>query len=67
MGGVLKPFRNRGVEAALNFQTLDNLHESRFKKIEFSWMLESNIGIQRVLDNLGVPTTKRWRVYEMDL
>ena len=67
MGGVLKPFRNRGVEAALNFQTLDNLRESRFKKIEFSWMLESNMGIQRVLDNLGVPTTKRWRVYEMDL
>ena len=63
VGGVLKPFRNRGIEAALGYRTLKTLQQSGFKHIEFSWMLESNQRIHRVLDNLNIPVTKRWRVY----
>ena len=67
VGGVLKPFRNRGIEAALGYRTLKTVQQSRFKHIEFSWMLESNQRIYRVLDNLNIPVTKRWRVYERPL
>lgn len=67
VGGVLKPFRNRGIEAALGYRTLKTVQQSRFKHIEFSWMLESNQRIHRVLDNLNIPVTKRWRVYERPL
>ena len=67
VGGVLKPFRNRGIEAALGYRTLKTVQQSRFKHIEFSWMLESNQRIHRVLDNLNIPVTKRWRVYERTL
>ena len=67
VGGVLKPFRNRGIEAALGYRTLKTVQQSRFKHIEFSWMLESNQRIHRVLDNLNIPVTKLWRVYERTL
>jgi len=46
---------------------MKTVQQSRFKHIEFSWMLESNQRIHRVLDNLNIPVTKRWRVYERPL
>lgn len=67
VGGILKPFREKGIEAALGYQTLNAVRHSRFKQVEFSWMLESNTRIHRVLDNLKLPITKRWRVYESTL
>ena len=67
VGGVLKPFQNKGVESALSCKTLNTIRQGRFRHIEFSWMLESNTRIHRVIDNLNTPITKRWRVYERTL
>jgi len=67
VGGVLKPYRKKGIESAFSSRVLNTLIGSRYKRIEFSWMLESNYRVHRVLDSIGAQTTKRWRVYEIDL
>ncbi|MEE2614965.1 MAG: N-acetyltransferase [Verrucomicrobiota bacterium] len=67
VGGVLKPYRKKGIESAFGSIVLNTLIGSRYKRIEFSWMLESNFRVHRVLDSIGAQTTKRWRVYEIDL
>ena len=67
VGGVLKPYRKKGIESAFGARVLNTLKGSRYKRIEFSWMLESNFRVHRVLDSIGARTTKRWRVYEMEL
>ena len=67
VAGVLEPYRRKGIESALNSKLLNTLIGSQYKRIEFSWMLESNYRVHRVLDSIGAQTTKRWRVYEIDL
>ena len=67
ISGVLKPYRKKGIESAFGSRMLNKLIGTRYKRIEFSWMLESNFRVHRVLDSIGAQTTKRWRVYEMDL
>ena len=67
MAGVLKAHRNKGIESAFGAQLAQSLLASRYKRIEFSWMLESNFRVHRVLENSGAKVTKRWRVYEREL
>ena len=65
--GVLKEHRNKGIDSAFGARTAKELQGTRYKRIEFSWMLESNLRVHRVLENSGAKITKRWRVYERDL
>ena len=67
VAGVLKPYRNKGIESAFYSSVLNTLIGSQYKRIEFSWMLESNFRVHRVLDSIKAQTTKRWRVYDIDL
>ncbi len=67
VAGVLKEHRNKGIESAFGARMAKTLLGSRYKRIEFSWMLESNFRIHRVLENSGAKITKRWRVYEREL
>ncbi len=67
VAGVLKAHRNKGIESALGARCATALLGSRYKRIEFSWMLESNLRVHRVLENTGAKVTKRWRVYEREL
>jgi hypothetical protein len=67
VAGVLKAHRNKGIESAFGSRIARALMGSRYKRIEFSWMLESNFRVHRVLENSGAKVTKRWRVYEREL
>ena len=67
VAGVLKAHRNKGIESAFGARIARALLESRYRRIEFSWMLESNFRVHRVLENSGAKITKRWRVYEREL
>ena len=67
VAGVLKAHRNKGIESAFGSRIARALMDSRYKRIEFSWMLESNFRVHRVLENSGAKVTKRWRVYEREL
>jgi hypothetical protein len=67
VAGVLKAHRNKGIESAFGSRIAKSLMGSRYKRIEFSWMLESNFRVHRVLENSGAKVTKRWRVYEREL
>ena len=67
VAGVLKAHRNKGIESAFGSRIVRALMGSRYKRIEFSWMLESNFRVHRVLENSGAKVTKRWRVYEREL
>jgi len=67
VAGVLKEHRNKGIESAFGARIAHALLSSRYSRIEFSWMLESNFRVHRVLENSGAKVTKRWRVYERGL
>ena len=67
VAGVLKAHRNKGIESAFGARIARALLDSRYRRIEFSWMLESNFRVPRVLENSGAKVTKRWRVYEREL
>ena len=65
--GVLKAHRNKGIDSAFCSRIAKALMGSRYKRIEFSWMLESNFRVHRVLERTGAKVTKRWRIYEREL
>ena len=67
VAGVLKAHRNKGIESAFGARIARALLDSRYRRIEFSWMLESKFRVHRVLENSGAKVTKRWRVYEREL
>ena len=67
VAGVLKAHRNKGIESAFGARVARALLPSHYRRIEFSWMLESNIPVHRVLENSGAKITKRWRVYEREV
>jgi GNAT superfamily N-acetyltransferase len=67
VAGVLKAHRNKGIESAFGARIAKALLDSRYRRIEFSWMLESNFRVHRVLENSGAKVTKRWRVYEREI
>ena len=67
VAGVLKQHRNKGIESAFGARIAKALLPSRYSRIEFSWMLESNFRVHRVLENSGAKITKRWRVYEREV
>jgi hypothetical protein len=39
----------------------------RFKRVEFSWILEDNIPVQRLVEMIGARLYKKYRIYEKRL
>ncbi|MDA8104036.1 MAG: hypothetical protein M0Z71_01520 [Nitrospiraceae bacterium] len=63
--GVKKEFRNKGVEALLFREGFEPV--KKYKRVEFSWILEDNIPVQRTIEMLGGELYKRYRIYEKKL
>lgn len=62
--GVIPEFHGKGIDGLLNLHTIRNGLAKGFYAAEFSWLLETNIGIINVAERFGAKLTKRYRVYK---
>ena len=69
--GVRKQYQNSPLGMALAFMVCNaargHIVEAGIEGIEMSWILESNKGMRSVLDNVGSPEYKRYRIYKKNL
>lgn len=62
--GVVKEYRNKGIEAAMYREIIKNGPKHGFFTAEFSWILEDNTMMCRAAEMLGGKPYKRYTVYE---
>ncbi|MFP4206766.1 MAG: hypothetical protein ACLFRR_10200 [Spirochaetaceae bacterium] len=65
--GVLDPYRNRGIDIAMYYQTFKNGLEKGYHSGEFSWILEDNYTMRNALEKFGARAYKTYRIYEREL
>jgi len=65
--GIKREYRNRGVDALLYREGFKGIKNGNYKKVEFSWILEDNIQVQRIVEMVGGALYKRYRIYEKDI
>jgi hypothetical protein len=62
--GVVKDYRQRGIEGIMYCEALKNSMKNGFKECEFSWILEDNVMTQRAAEMMGGHLYKKYRIYE---
>ncbi|MBI5640846.1 MAG: N-acetyltransferase [Nitrospirae bacterium] len=65
--GIKKEFRYKGVEALLFREGFKPIKKGGYQRVEFSWILEDNIPVQRTIEMIGGQLYKTYRVYEINL
>ncbi|MCX7913110.1 MAG: hypothetical protein N2511_00850 [Thermodesulfovibrionales bacterium] len=67
--GIKKDFRRRGIDALLFREAFRNFKRKRFrfKRVEFSWILEDNLPTIRIIDLFNAKPYKKFRLYEKNL
>ncbi|MBI5846717.1 MAG: N-acetyltransferase [Nitrospirae bacterium] len=65
--GIKKQYRNKGVDALLFREGFRGLREGKYQRVEFSWILEDNIPVQRIVEMAGGRLYKKYRIYEKAL
>ncbi len=65
--GIKKEYRNKGVDALLFREGFKGVKSGGYKRVEFSWILEDNIAVQRLVDTIGGKLYKKYRIYEQDI
>lgn len=65
--GVVEEWRGRGVDALLYYETARAALAKGYQRGEGSWILESNVMMNRALQMLGGRVYKTYRVYEKAL
>jgi GNAT superfamily N-acetyltransferase len=65
--GIKKEYRNKGVDALLFREGFVAVRKGGYKRVEFSWILEDNIPVQRLVEMIGARLYKRYRIYEKEI
>lgn len=65
--GIRPEYRNKGVDALLIREAFRGIKKGGYTQIEFSWVLEENIPIQRIIGMADGILYKNYRVYEKSL
>jgi hypothetical protein len=65
--GIKEGFRKRGVDSLLFIEGLKGLKKRGYKRIEFSWVLEDNYPVQRIIETMQGKIYKRYRIYECNI
>ncbi|MGA1846143.1 N-acetyltransferase [Deferribacter abyssi] len=61
--GIVKEFRNRGLDYLLYYKTFENGFKHGFYKGELSWILEDNKPMNLALQKMGASVYKTYRIY----
>lgn len=64
--GIKAEYRNRGVDAILFREAFKGVKRGKYQRVEFSWILEDNIPIIRMVEMIGGRLYKRYRIYEKE-
>ena len=64
--GIRKAYRNRGVDALMLREGFHGIRMKgdKYKRVEFSWILEDNLPVQRLIEMIGGRLYKKYRIYE---
>ena len=65
--GIKKGYRKQGIDAFLLIEGLKAIHKKGFQKVEFSWVLEDNYPIQRIIEMVEGKLYKKYRIYEKEI
>ncbi|MEN1729304.1 MAG: N-acetyltransferase [Pseudomonadota bacterium] len=69
--GVRKAFQRGPMGAAISFAMIDRirrpLHRNGVRQVEMSWILETNQGMNSMIESMCGDLYKRYRLYERDL
>jgi GNAT superfamily N-acetyltransferase len=65
--GTVPEYRTRGIDAYFTAETARRALESGYKRMECSWILETNTMMNRMLERVGGTRYKTYRVYERPL
>ena len=65
--GVVEEYRGRGIDAMFYVETGRSALARGYKRIEGSWILESNTMMNRIIERLGGKRYKTYRIYEKPL
>ncbi len=65
--GIKSEYRNKGVDAILFREGFRGIKRNRYIRVEFSWILEDNIPVQRIIEMIGGKLYKQYRIYEKKL
>jgi GNAT superfamily N-acetyltransferase len=65
--GIKPEYRNKGVDAVLLCEGFKGVKRGRYKRVEFSWILEDNLNVIRLTEMIGASLYKRYRIYEKEI
>jgi len=65
--GIKAEYRNRGVDGILFREAFKGVRRGKYQRVEFSWILEDNIPIIRLVEMTGGKLYKRYRIYEKEI
>lgn len=65
--GIKKEYRNKGVDALMFREVFSHFKKGGYKRIEFSWILEDNIPVRRLIEMADGRLYKKYRIYEKTL
>ncbi len=65
--GIKYEYRNRGVDALLFREAFRGVKRGGYQRVEFSWILEDNLPVQRLIGMIGGQLYKKYRIYEQSL
>jgi len=65
--GIKSKYRNKGVDALLIREAFKGIKKGGYKRVEFSWVLEDNIPIQRIIEMADGRLYKKYRIYEKSI
>jgi GNAT superfamily N-acetyltransferase len=65
--GVVEAYRGRGIDAVFYVETARAALAKGYKRMEGSWILETNTMMNRIIERLGGRRYKTYRIYEKAL
>jgi len=65
--GIKPEYRNKGVDALLYREGFKGVKKGGYRRVEFSWILEDNTAVQRIVELVGGSLYKKYRIYEKEI
>ncbi|MGO9377827.1 MAG: N-acetyltransferase family protein [Dissulfurispiraceae bacterium] len=62
--GIKPEYRNKGVDGILFREAFKGVKRGKYRRVEFSWILEDNINVIRLVEMIGGKLYKKYRIYE---
>lgn len=62
--GIKYEYRNKGIDALLFREGFKGVKRGGYQRVEFSWILEDNIPVQRLIGMIGGRLYKTYKIYE---